>query len=268
ILPLERDGLIEIGASLKDRRRREVRLTPAGAARLRAARQGWKEAQQRFDEVFGPERAAALRDLLREVTASEFTATARSYDEDADAISHSGARCVPASRLHAAATRRQPERSGAGLRREGRAAAKLLERSGGPARRRDNPARRRMPSAAEFGRRRRRQRRHVASRIRSDALFWEVRGVARGARQLKDMHAVVRAIDNVNITAIVDLDIVGLDDLGAVLLAIVELGAALVAVRRHGRDVIGEFLRMVWVADIDRPHAGIEMREEHDPLVI
>src|SRR5262249_49710053 len=61
ILPLERDGLIEIGASLKDRRRREVRLTPAGAARLRAARQGWKEAQQRFDEVFGPERAAALR---------------------------------------------------------------------------------------------------------------------------------------------------------------------------------------------------------------
>src|SRR5712671_1271728 len=73
ILPLERDGLIEIGASPKDRRRREVRLTPAGAARMRAARQGWKVAQQRFDEVFGAERAAALRDLLREVTASELT---------------------------------------------------------------------------------------------------------------------------------------------------------------------------------------------------
>jgi len=78
ILPLERDGLIEIGASPKDRRRREVRLTPAGATRLRAARQGWKAAQQRFDEVFGAERAAALRDLLREVTVSEFTAPARS----------------------------------------------------------------------------------------------------------------------------------------------------------------------------------------------
>ena len=75
ILPLERDGLIEIGASPKDRRRREVRLTPAGAARMRAARQGWKLAQERFDQVFGPERAAALRDLLREVTASEFTAS-------------------------------------------------------------------------------------------------------------------------------------------------------------------------------------------------
>ena len=75
ILPLERDGLIEIGASPKDRRRREVRLTPDGAARLRAARRGWAVAQQRFDEVFGAKRAAALRDLLREVTASEFAST-------------------------------------------------------------------------------------------------------------------------------------------------------------------------------------------------
>src|SRR5437763_6172228 len=73
ILPLERDGLIEIGASPKDRRRREVRLSPAHAARMRAARQGWKVAQQRFDEVFGVERAAALRDLLRQGTASELT---------------------------------------------------------------------------------------------------------------------------------------------------------------------------------------------------
>jgi DNA-binding MarR family transcriptional regulator len=73
ILPLERDGLIEIGASPADRRRREVRLTPDGAARLRAARRGWAVAQRRFDEVFGADRAAALRDLLREVTASDFT---------------------------------------------------------------------------------------------------------------------------------------------------------------------------------------------------
>ncbi|MBV9151492.1 MAG: winged helix-turn-helix transcriptional regulator [Alphaproteobacteria bacterium] len=74
ILPLERDGLIEIGASATDRRRREVRLTAAGTARLRAARRGWAEAQKRFDEVFGAERAAALRDLLRKVTASDFAA--------------------------------------------------------------------------------------------------------------------------------------------------------------------------------------------------
>ena len=75
ILPLQRDGLIEIGTTPSDRRRREVRLTASGAARLRAARQGWVEAQTEFDRVFGAERAAALRDLLREVTASDFAHT-------------------------------------------------------------------------------------------------------------------------------------------------------------------------------------------------
>jgi DNA-binding MarR family transcriptional regulator len=74
LLPLERDGLIEIGPGASDRRRREARLTAAGTARLRAARQGCTEAQTRFDEVFGEKRAAALRDLLREVVASDFAA--------------------------------------------------------------------------------------------------------------------------------------------------------------------------------------------------
>ena len=72
LLPLERDNLVEVGPSQSDRRRREVRLSPAGEERLIAARQGWAEAQQRFDEVYGAERAAALRDLLREVVASDF----------------------------------------------------------------------------------------------------------------------------------------------------------------------------------------------------
>ena len=74
LLPLEREGLVEIGPGATDRRRREVRLSAAGAASLTAARQGWAQAQQRFDAVFGPERAAALRDLLREVVASDFAA--------------------------------------------------------------------------------------------------------------------------------------------------------------------------------------------------
>lgn len=72
ILPLERDGLIEIGAGTADRRRREVRLSAAGAARLAAAREGWAAAQSRFDTIFGSDRAAALRDLLRAVVASDF----------------------------------------------------------------------------------------------------------------------------------------------------------------------------------------------------
>jgi len=74
ILPLERDGLIEVAPSRADRRRHELRLTEAGLARYGAAVERWKVAQQRFGEVFGDERAAALRSLLREVTASDFAA--------------------------------------------------------------------------------------------------------------------------------------------------------------------------------------------------
>jgi len=74
ILPLQRDGLIEIVASPADRRRRELRLSQTGADKLRQAGERWKLAQTRFDAVFGSERAARLRDLLREVVASEFAA--------------------------------------------------------------------------------------------------------------------------------------------------------------------------------------------------
>jgi DNA-binding MarR family transcriptional regulator len=74
ILPLERDGLIEVAPSQADRRRHELRLTDAGLARYRASVERWNEAQTRFGEVFGDERAAALRGLLREVVASDFAA--------------------------------------------------------------------------------------------------------------------------------------------------------------------------------------------------
>jgi DNA-binding MarR family transcriptional regulator len=76
ILPLQRDGLIEVVASPADRRRRELRLSQAGAEKHRRAVERWTVAQARFDAVFGSERAAGLRDLLREVTASEFGSVA------------------------------------------------------------------------------------------------------------------------------------------------------------------------------------------------
>ena len=72
ILPLQRDGLIEVVASPIDRRRRELRLTAKGTEKQRQGSERWAVAQQRFDEVFGGERAAALRGLLREVVSSEF----------------------------------------------------------------------------------------------------------------------------------------------------------------------------------------------------
>src|SRR5438132_14405040 len=71
ILPLQRDGLVEVAASPADRRRRELCLTDKGATSQRAAAERWAVAQERFDDVFGSDRAAQLRGLLREVVASE-----------------------------------------------------------------------------------------------------------------------------------------------------------------------------------------------------
>ncbi len=72
ILPLQRDGLVEVTPARADRRRRELRLTEAGIAAQRAGGKCWEVAQARFDAVFGSERARALRALLREVVASTF----------------------------------------------------------------------------------------------------------------------------------------------------------------------------------------------------
>jgi DNA-binding MarR family transcriptional regulator len=68
ILPLQREGLIAVATGSADRRSKELRLTEAGAARLRAAAKGWARAQTQFDAAFGGRRAADLRALLRAVT--------------------------------------------------------------------------------------------------------------------------------------------------------------------------------------------------------
>ena len=73
IVPLERDGLIRIEPAASDRRSKELRLTKAGAERFEAARQGWIEAQARFESSFGSERASELRERLRAVVASELS---------------------------------------------------------------------------------------------------------------------------------------------------------------------------------------------------
>jgi DNA-binding MarR family transcriptional regulator len=76
ILPLEREGLIIIEPGRTDRRSKELHLTEAGAARLRAAVKLWAEAQTRFEASFGAKRAAELRGLLRAVSASDLEAGA------------------------------------------------------------------------------------------------------------------------------------------------------------------------------------------------
>jgi DNA-binding MarR family transcriptional regulator len=74
ILPLKRAGLLAVARGDADRRSKELRLTEAGAARLRAAVKGWAVAQRRFEAAFGAKRTTDLRGLLHAVAASELRA--------------------------------------------------------------------------------------------------------------------------------------------------------------------------------------------------
>lgn len=76
VKPLERDGLVAITADERDGRRRALSITEAGRDRLRAARAGWAEAQRRFDDAYGSERAQVLRETLAGVIALDFTRSA------------------------------------------------------------------------------------------------------------------------------------------------------------------------------------------------
>jgi DNA-binding MarR family transcriptional regulator len=76
IQPLQREGLVAVRQGRADRRSKELHLTDAGAARLRAAFKAWTEAQKQFESVFGGRRASELRALLHAVTASELGSTA------------------------------------------------------------------------------------------------------------------------------------------------------------------------------------------------
>src|SRR5262249_11423897 len=73
ILPLKRDGLVIVERSAADARRKELRLTRKGSAKLAGALEQWAEAQKAFEAAYGRKRSAQLRSLLRAV-ASELGA--------------------------------------------------------------------------------------------------------------------------------------------------------------------------------------------------
>lgn len=65
--PLENRGLVTLGVDARDRRRRHIALTPAGAALVARARPLWAGAEEAFRRAFGPGPARDLRDILRRV---------------------------------------------------------------------------------------------------------------------------------------------------------------------------------------------------------
>lgn len=70
ILPLERDGLLEVRPSATDARAKELHLTPAGTEKLRAGVKLWAAAQDKFEAAYGAKRSSELRGLLRALAAT------------------------------------------------------------------------------------------------------------------------------------------------------------------------------------------------------
>jgi DNA-binding MarR family transcriptional regulator len=62
--PLLRDGNVAQKQDAQDGRSRRVELTPRGRAKLAESSWLWRLVQDRFEKVYGPDRAAALRIAL------------------------------------------------------------------------------------------------------------------------------------------------------------------------------------------------------------
>ena len=73
--PLERDGFVAIDVGAADKRSRTIRLTKRGEAKLRESTKLWQTAQDQFEQAFGADRAAALRETLALVASIDFEET-------------------------------------------------------------------------------------------------------------------------------------------------------------------------------------------------
>jgi len=82
------------------------------------------------------------------------------------------------------------------------------------------------------------------------------------------MHTCVRAIYDVNVTPIVDFNVVGLNCDFTALLSTAIAHATLVRILRDRRNIEADFLRSIRIANVDCAHAGIEVGHENQPLVI
>src|SRR6266581_4696045 len=88
-----------------------------------------------------------------------------------------------------------------------------------------------------------------------------------GAGEPQNVHAGVGAVDRVDVAALVDLDVVGLDrGLAALFRPLAD--AALLGPCRDGGNVIGDLPRTKGIADVECAHPGVEVGKEHDALVI
>src|SRR5262249_35996653 len=89
----------------------------------------------------------------------------------------------------------------------------------------------------------------------------------RVTRKLQNVEPGVRAIDDVDIPAVVGGDIVRLDHLPADIWVALVWAAPIIGVLRNSGDIKRHVFGAVRIADIEGAHAGVEVGDEHDFLV-
>ncbi|MDR6955937.1 DNA-binding MarR family transcriptional regulator [Ancylobacter sp. 3268] len=72
--PLQRDGYVVVRRDEADGRSRRVALTELGREKLDEALPLWRSAQDRFEAIYGVDRAAELRLALAEIFSDDFAA--------------------------------------------------------------------------------------------------------------------------------------------------------------------------------------------------
>jgi DNA-binding MarR family transcriptional regulator len=75
--PLIRDGYVELVPDAEDRRVKRARLTDFGKRTQQNLLANWRDAQGRFDRVFGKERSEEMRKALAMISSSEFASAFR-----------------------------------------------------------------------------------------------------------------------------------------------------------------------------------------------
>ena len=98
-------------------------------------------------------------------------------------------------------------------------------------------------------------------RERSSSYFAEIGDLPRRAGERENMHARIRAIDGIDVPAVVHLHVVGLNrDLASLFSALAD--AAFVGLISGGGNIKANFLGMKRITNVNRSHPRVEMRQK------